>query len=213
MAGLAFVQKQAEIGDVNENERTARFIASSTREDRYGDIIEQSWDLNDFWKNPTFLWGHQSFSTPIGWVREFTPNNEQTLTRARVEFLPRGEDEFVDKLVRLTQMKAIRAVSVGFVPLEAEERFDNDHHFMGYRFLRSQLIELSLCTVPANPDAVSLARSLDSSPYFLRRVCADPEFIRSGSLPPAAASPKDIGRFVRRKVAIEMLERLKAAHR
>ena len=69
-------------------DRTGHFIASSNREDRYGDVIEQNWDMADFWRNPVFLWGHQSWEPPIGWVREFNSNNDQTMTFARVEFLP-----------------------------------------------------------------------------------------------------------------------------
>ena len=76
------------------------------------------------------------------------------MTTSRVEFLPEGVVAFVDKLYRLTQMRAVRAVSVGFIPIDMEDRYDLDKHWVGYRFLRSKLIELSLCSVPANPDAV-----------------------------------------------------------
>jgi hypothetical protein len=201
----SYVVKQAEleVGD----DRFGRFVASSNREDRYGDIIEQSWELADFWRNPVFLWGHQSSQTPIGWVREFAPNHEQTRTVARVEFLPEGTDAFVDKLFRLTQIKALRAVSVGFVPLEAEDRYDDDRHWIGYRFLRSQLIELSLCTVPANPDAVSLARSIDAHPAFLRHVC--PEY-RPDRASPSPAAPELVGHFIRRTIRLDELARFKA---
>jgi HK97 family phage prohead protease len=197
-----FVTKQAEL-TVTED-RSGRFIASSNRVDRYGDIIEQSWDLDDFWRNPVFLWGHQSWQTPIGWVREFAANAAMTATHARVEFLPEGVDPFVDKLFRLVKLKALRAVSVGFIPVELEDILDEEHHWTGYRFLRSQLMELSLVTVPANPDAVQLARSIDPHPAFLRRVFS--EFRPSA---PAAPAPK----FERRSKATAVLERLKAGHR
>jgi HK97 family phage prohead protease len=198
-----FVIKQAEI-EVGED-RSGHFIASTNREDRYGDIIEQDWDLADFWRNPTFLWGHQSWQTPIGWVREFDPNYDRSATHARVEFLPEGEDPFVDKLYRLTKLKALRAVSVGFIPLELEERFDADDHWVGFRFLRSQLIELSLVTVPANPDAVQLARSIDPHPAFLRRVF--PEYRPTRA--PSAIAPESVG-YPRRTLASRTLARLKA---
>lgn len=204
------VTKQAELTEVNDD-RTGRFIASTTREDRYGDVIEQNWDLSDFFRNPVFLWAHESWNTPIGWVREFTPQPDGQATVSRVEFLPEGTDDFVDKLFRLTRLRAIRAVSVGFVPLDVEDIYDGDHHWLGWRFIRSQLIELSLCTVPANPDALQLARSLDASPSFLRRVCADPPLIRPVLEQPAAA-PELVGRFTRRKLALDQLVRLKAVN-
>jgi len=194
-----FVIKQAEL-TVTED-RSGRFIASTNREDRYGDIIEQSWDLDDFWRNPVFLWGHQSWQTPIGSVREFAANAQMTETHARVEFLPEGVDSFVDKLFRLVKLKALRAVSVGFIPIEIEDRLDADQHWIGYRFMRSQLMELSLVTVPANPDAVQLARSIDPHPAFLRRV-----FSEYRPSEPVASAPK----FERRNQATETLARLKA---
>ncbi len=199
------VFKQAFIDEVGED-RSSRFIASTNREDRYGDIIEQEWDLCDFWNNPVFLWGHQSWQTPIGWVREFNATTDRKSTISRVEFLPEREDEFVDKLFRMTRLKALRAVSVGFIPLEVEDRYDDDHYWMGYRFLRSQLIELSLVTVPANPDAVQLAASIDPHPAFLRRVF--PEYRPARS--PAVAARELAGKFTRRTLAIETLARLKA---
>lgn len=205
MTAPSYVTKQAdlEVGD----DRFGRFIASSNREDRMGDVIEQSWELSDFWRNPVFLWGHQSWATPIGWVREFAPTPDLSRTVARVEFLPDGTDEFVDKLFRLTKIKALRAVSVGFVPLEAEDRYDEQHRWIGYRFLRSQLIELSLCSVPANPDAVQLARSIDAHPAFLRRVF--PEF-RPDQASPSPAAPELVGHFTRRTIRLDELARFKA---
>ena len=200
----AFVMKEAflEVGD----DRNGHFIASSSREDRYGDVIEQSWDLEDFWRNPVFLWGHQSWEPPIGWVREFNSNNDQTMTYARVEFLPEKVDPFVDKLYQLTRIGALRAVSVGFIPIETEPRFNDDKEWIGFRFMRSKLVELSLCSVPANPDAVSLARSIDPHPAFLRRVFSGfvPRSARSRSAPAL-----EMQGFTRRNKALSDLERFK----
>ena len=205
--GAERVIKQAEIGPLDEN-RTARFIASTSRIDRYGDIIEQEWDLADFWKNPVFLWSHNSWGLPIGWVREFEPNVERTATEARVEFAPEGHDEFVDKLVRAVNLKLIRAVSVGFVPLEHEDILDDRGRWDGYRFLRSQLIELSLCTVPANPDALNIARSIDRSPKFLRRLFADGVYRATAN--DTHHAPKPVSSFTMRDRAVADLARIKA---
>jgi HK97 family phage prohead protease len=202
----AYINKQADLADVGED-RFSHFIASTNREDRYGDIVDQSWDLSDFWKNPVFLFAHQSWAPPIGWVREFDVNGDASATHARTEFLPQGKNARADELFELARIRAIRAVSVGFIPIDAEDRFDDEHRWLGYRFIRSQLIELSLCTVPANADAVSLARSFNGSPAFLRRVLADTEIINSSATPPAA--PKLVGTFQRKHLAVAQLELLK----
>ena len=200
------ITKQAEISAVDEN-RSARFVASSNRIDRYGDIIEQEWDLADFWRNPVFLWSHNSWGMPIGWVREFEPTTDRSETVARVEFAPEGHDEFVDKLVRAVNLRLIRAVSVGFVPVEYEDRLDEKGRWDGYRFMRNQLIELSLCTIPANPDALGLARSIDGSPKFLRRVFADGVFRATADPHPA---PQPVSTFTMRDRAVADLARIKS---
>jgi hypothetical protein len=198
--------KQAEIGPLDAN-RMASFVASTNRIDRYGDIIEQEWDLADFWRNPVFLWSHNSWGMPIGWVREFEPDRDRSETVARVEFAPEGHDEFVDKLARAVNLRLIRAVSVGFVPIEMEDRLDDRGRWDGYRFLRNQLIELSLCTVPANPDALGLAKSIDSSPRFLRRLFADGVFRAN---PDQHLAPKPVGTFAVRDRALADLARFKS---
>jgi HK97 family phage prohead protease len=201
--------KQAEIGVLDEN-RMTRFVASSNRIDRYGDIIEQDWDLADFWRNPVFLWSHNSWGVPIGWVREFEVSGDRSETVARVEFAPKGHDEFVDKLAAAVNLRLIRAVSVGFVPVEMEDRLDEKGRWDGYRFLRSQLIELSLCTVPANPDALGLAKSIDSNPRFLRRLFADGVFrAASSTMTDARPAPKPAGTFAARERALADLARFK----
>jgi HK97 family phage prohead protease len=198
--------KQAEI-TLGEDERSARFVASSNSIDRYGDIVEQEWDLANFWRNPVFLWAHNSWRPPIGTVREFATNNERTQTVARVEFMPAGIDAEADKLCRMVQLKLIRAVSVGFRALEIEDRLDDRGRWDGYRFLRSELIELSLCTIPANQDAIQLAKSIDPDPRFLRRVFAD-GIIRANDPQPVSV-PGD--RFPLRDRALADLARMKAA--
>jgi HK97 family phage prohead protease len=207
--GAERIIKQAEIGPLDEN-RMASFVASTNRIDRYGDIIEQEWDLADFWRNPVFLWSHNSWGMPIGWVREFEADRDRTETVARVQFAPEGHDEFVDQLARAVNIRLIRAVSVGFVPIEMEDRLDERGRWDGYRFMRNQLIELSLCTVPANPDALGLAKSINSSPKFLRRLFADGVF-RAG-LPglDAHSAPKPVGTFTMRDRALADLARIKS---
>ncbi len=200
------VTKQAEIGSLDDG-RSASFVASTNRLDTYGDIIEQEWDLDDFWKNPAFLWSHDSGKLPIGWVREFNPSSDRSHTVARVEFAPEGHDEFVDKLVRAVRIKLVRAVSVGFVPVEMEDRLDDRGRWDGYHFMRSRLIELSLCTIPANPDALSLARSIDGSQKFLRSIFADGVYRASPDPQPA---PKPVG-IMQRDQAVADLARFKAS--
>jgi HK97 family phage prohead protease len=211
MGAPGFVTKEAEITEFRADDRMGFFTASTNRVDLIGDIIEQDWDLTDFRKNPAFLFAHESWNPPIGWVREFNTTDDGTATHSRVEFVPRGISPRTDELFELTRIGAIRAVSVGFIPLETEDRFDDEHRWVGYRFLRSRLTELSLCSVGANPDAVALARSINSHPAFIRRVCGDTQFNRPASKPPVPA-PELVGTFQRRLLATRDLMRLKGRY-
>lgn len=195
-----------EMADV-EDDRTARFIASTNSVDRFGDIVEQDWDTTQFWRNPVFLWGHASWQTPIGKVLDFVSNTDAGITTARVQFAPPNVDEFIDKLVKLVRLGMVRAVSVGFIPTEQEDRFDDKKQWVGYRFLRSQLLELSLCSVPANADAVALAKSVDEHPQFLRRVFSDMTRPSPRLLVPPS---RELAGFKKRDRALAELRRLKS---
>jgi hypothetical protein len=70
--GPGFIQKEALIAEVTDD-RSARFIASTNNEDRFGDIIEQNWDLADFWRNPVFLCAPLSASTSWAVMRTRLP--------------------------------------------------------------------------------------------------------------------------------------------
>jgi hypothetical protein len=60
----------------------------------------------------------------------------------------------------------LRAVSVGFQPIEREALADNS----GILFTKQELLETSLVSVPANPSAVQLARSLKISDDTIDRL-------------------------------------------
>lgn len=160
--------------------RSFRFVASSNAVDRYGDIIEQDWLLGDYWKNPVLLWAHNSRLPPIGKVTAFDVAPDKTRTIAQAELLPEGLDPFTDQLAKLVEGGHLRAVSVGFLPGSETDRRDEKGNWAGYVYSQNKLVELSLVSVPANPDAVQLARSLGVSPENLRAF-----FVPSDEMPAA----------------------------
>lgn len=143
--------------------RSFSFIASSNTVDRYGDVIEQDWILEDYWKNPVLLWAHNSRLPPVGRVTAFDVSQDRSRTIAKAELLPEGIDPFTDHLAKLIETKHLRAVSVGFLPGAEIDRRDEKGNWTGYVYSQNKLVELSLVSVPANPDAVQLGRSLGRS--------------------------------------------------
>jgi len=157
--------------EVDESEaRTIRFVASDETVDRYGDIVSvDGWQLSAFRRNPVFLWMH-NYREPIGQVTKIGVEDNQLI--ATVRYASPGVSQEADRLWRLTQDKVLRAVSVGFTVNSDEDweyiRDENNDQITGIRYLRQELLELSLVSVPANPAALALARALNYPDEFIR---------------------------------------------
>lgn len=132
------------------------FVLSDDTPDRYGDVVEaKGWDLSWFKKNPIALFGHDN-SFPIGVWENVRVEGGKLI--GRLKFAEAGTSARIDELRSLVQQKILRAVSVGFKPVESEPNGKR-----GLRFLRQELLETSLVSVPANPAALAVAKSLNLS--------------------------------------------------
>jgi uncharacterized protein len=159
----------------SDGKRTATFVASDESVDRYGDIIRANgWDLSNFKSNAVLLWAHQSSEPPIGKVPDIRV--EGTRLIASVEFRPEGDNAIADDVYKGLQGGFINAVSVGFLPtkkpnmLWADDDPNHEKWPTGYEFVGQELLELSVVPVPANAQALALARSLALSEATKRRL-------------------------------------------
>lgn len=136
------------------------FVLSDDTLDRYGDVIDaKGWDLRNFKKNPIALFGH-SGSFPIGnWTNVRVEGNKLVAT---LKLAAKGTSDRIDELINLVEQGILRAVSVGFRPLESEP-IDPKKPYGGQRYTKQELLETSLVSVPANPSALALAKSLNVS--------------------------------------------------
>jgi HK97 family phage prohead protease len=146
----------------SEDERKATFIASSETEDRHGDVVSQSgWDLKSFRKNPVLLFGHNSRDLPIGKVERIKIEDNKLI--AETVGVEEGVHDLADKVWKMVSKGFLNAVSVGFRALEYEPRFGKDGEWLGFNFLKQELLELSIVPVPANPEAIRVARSFGAA--------------------------------------------------
>tara|TARA_Y100001963_G_scaffold29305_1_gene39821 strand:- start:549 stop:1361 length:813 start_codon:yes stop_codon:yes gene_type:complete len=135
------------------------YTASTAAVDRYGDVIDQKgWNLDSYRGNPVVLWQHRSDLAPIGKGTVKIHNDSLLID---VEF---DTDDFSAEIARKAQAGFINAVSVGFNPLQSVPRSDLPaEHFAygekGYFFESSELLEVSMVSIPANGDAIA-AKSL-----------------------------------------------------
>jgi HK97 family phage prohead protease/HK97 family phage major capsid protein len=135
------------------------FVLSDETPDRMDDVImSDGWDLANFNKNPIALFGHQS-SFPIGKWKNVRVVDKQL--RGFLELAPEGTSARIDEIRRLVDADILRAVSVGFRPKESKPRAESD---WGLFFTKSELVETSLVSVPANPNALAVAKALKISP-------------------------------------------------
>ena len=144
--------------------RRIRFVASDETVDRYGDIIRASgWQLDAYRKNPVLLYAHQSRELPIGRVEPVTIEGTQLVAEA--QFMPEGMSAFADTVWQMADAKFLNAVSVGFMPtvepnvMRGEPDKNGYAPIIGFEFVGQELLELSVVPVPANPNALQLAKS------------------------------------------------------
>ncbi|MBR0753492.1 phage major capsid protein [Bradyrhizobium jicamae] len=143
------------------------FVLSDETPDRMDDIIlSDGWQLSNFKKNPIALFGHQS-SFPIGKWSNLRVVDKQL--RGVLELAPEGTSDRIDEIRRLVDADILRAVSVGFRPLETKPRKETD---WGVFYTKAELVETSLVSVPANPNALAVAKALNISPETIELVFA-----------------------------------------
>jgi HK97 family phage prohead protease/HK97 family phage major capsid protein len=134
------------------------FILSDATPDRMGDVIEaEGWDLENFNKNPVALFNHNP-NFPIGkWTNLRTISGK---LRGHLTLAPEGTSDRIDEIRRLVEADILRAVSVGFLPKKSEPLTKGAS---GLRFIQQELAEGSLVSIPANPNALAIAKSLNIS--------------------------------------------------
>jgi HK97 family phage major capsid protein/HK97 family phage prohead protease len=146
------------VKELNDGERVIRGIATTPSTDRMGDIIEP---LGVSFKNPLpLLWAHQT-DKPVGLVTFDAPTKAGITFEATIAKVddPGMLQARVDEAWQSVKAGLVRAVSVGFRPVEYNFMDDGGIHFM-----KSEVMELSLVVIPANMDAtITNIRSFDTA--------------------------------------------------
>jgi HK97 family phage major capsid protein/HK97 family phage prohead protease len=144
---------------VKRDDGKIEFVMSDETVDRYGDIIAASgWKLSNFKQNPIALFGHNS-SFPIGTWEDVRVQGKEL--RGVLAPAPEGTSQRIDEIRRLVEAGILKAVSVGFIPLDYEVIENSD--MGGVKYTQSELAECSVVSVPANPNALAVAKSLHIS--------------------------------------------------
>ena len=130
------------------------FVASTATPDRYDDIVDQKgWDLRAFHRNPVILFNHNPNQMPIGKGKAYLKDGALMID---VEFDKNDPD--AQKIESKVRGGFINAVSVGFQPTETipRSRLSAESPYYGKTgmyFPKSELLEVSIVTIPANNEA------------------------------------------------------------
>jgi HK97 family phage prohead protease len=155
--------------DLRFSEDGFECLMSDETPDRYDDVIEardeNSWFLGNHDKNPIALFNHNA-DQPIGiWKNTRV---EGRALRGRLVLAPEGTSPRIDEIRKLVGAGILRSVSVGFKPLESKPR--PGAKSSGILYTKCELMECSLVSVPANPNALAVAKSMKISDRTMREV-------------------------------------------
>lgn len=132
------------------------YVMSDETVDRVGDVISaKGWQLGDFVKNPVALFAHDHRFV-IGHWSDVRVAGGKLL--GKLNLLPAGISERLDEIRAAVEAGVLRAVSVGFNSDDVEPRKEG-----GWLFRSADLMECSLVSVPANPNALQVAKALNLS--------------------------------------------------
>ena len=150
-------------------EREFEFIASDETPDSYGDIVmAEGWDLKRYKKNPIVLFNHKS-DVPVGYSPKTHVDSGKLISR--IKLADEGTSEFIDTLAKLMKQRIVRAMSVGFrATKDVEIRRGKENEFLGLIFNGQELLENSIVSIPAIPNALSLAKSWGVRDSTLNRI-------------------------------------------
>lgn len=167
------------------------FVLSDETPDRMGDVImAEGWDLADFRKNPIALFNH-SKDWIVGTWKNLRIEGHALL--GELEPAPKGISERADEITRFIEAGVLKSVSVGFLPLERKIRRKGEE-MVGYTFTKQTLVESSIVAVPANPNALAIAKELNLSSDACKLV-----FAVSGNEPEQVRKHDHIGEFANLK--------------
>jgi len=123
--------------------------------DRYGERIDpQGWEFKRFMENPVVEWAHRYDIPAIGKIEKLTVD-EQGL-HGLVFFNDKSFDQFGWSIGQRVKAGVIRAGSVGFRVIEIEiPAMEARTDGTSLIFRKQELLEFSICNVPANPFALT----------------------------------------------------------
>lgn len=168
------------VKQVDEDLRILEGIATTPSPDRADDVIVP--EGIQFSLPFPLLYQHNS-RQPIGMVVDASVSKDGMAIKAKVA--PAGTAQFIDEAWALIKARLVRGLSVGFRSLE--ESWDKQRN--AFNYLRTELLEISAVTIPANAEAtITTVKSADvDSPAALGHGLSHPARLDTRTQTPGAS--------------------------
>jgi HK97 family phage prohead protease len=135
------------------NAGDARVTISTIDEDREGDVLVPEGAITEgFNRSPSVLFGHDHYALPVGRAVHLQVQPGKGI---RADWVWLKGDPMADRVRNAWDQGVLNAASVGFLPRKWEP-----HGKTGRRYTEWELLEFSIVSVPANPQAVRTLKSL-----------------------------------------------------
>jgi HK97 family phage major capsid protein/HK97 family phage prohead protease len=185
-----------EVKSVDVDGFTISGVASTPTPDRMGDIVEPK---GITFKNPVPLLLFHDSSRPVGTVKFDKPTEDGLTFTAKLvdpaKVTSAALRERIEEAWDSIKAKLIRGVSIGFRPLEDGIEFLRETG--GLRFTDTEVLELSLVTIPANSEAtITTIKSIDAA-----HLAALGERQPSSTAPGASGSSRARGRSTMKTIS------------
>jgi HK97 family phage major capsid protein/HK97 family phage prohead protease len=174
------------------------YVISDMTQDRHGTVLSpDAWNLSNFRKNPIALFNHNPNFIVGNWEKVRAEGDRLI---GRLKLLPKGVSYRLDEIRAAVEAGVLRAVSVGFLPRGPESD----------RLSKMELLEVSLVSVPSNPNALAIVRSLNISEDVQSFIFGEPanedDALRLRFIGESAENPS-----LSRKKTMTLSERIEAA--
>lgn len=146
-----YLKLNIQLKGVDEERKSLRAVFSTPDVDRHGDVVVQNWDLNNYNQNPVILNSHSYHD-----ATEVIGKAENVgLVNGKLEgdiIFAVDENPKAKIIFDLYKGKFLSAFSVGFIPLDFNERGE---------ISKAELLEVSAVAVPANAMALAKAKGIE----------------------------------------------------
>ena len=145
------VQPQVEVfKSIDVQKDSFHWVMSTFDTDRdFEKVDPKGWNLKNYLANPVILWSHDYSIPAIGYAENVKAD---TVLEGDIVFNSKEFDEFGWSIGERVKAGALRCGSVGFIAEEVEFLEAKDRN-CDLIFRKQELLEFSICCVPANPFA------------------------------------------------------------